>query len=165
MECSIICNLQMKQIVNSCSDRAPFLWNGGAVESVLRESIAALKVNCHEKNIWLSEGNDRRSYEQIMERYPTLTDYEWNTIEIYFGKKTVRKRYREAVLSVVSVFSRLKKWYFPQLPICLYVGVQKGKFQSVTVRFHIMREEGYYLEENLDNYANDAILRCFFPST
>ena len=131
------------------------------VDYKIQHLLATTKLCCQNTTQWLSPQLDNLKYQEIIDQYQTLTAYEWNSFELYFDKKIIKHQYNKNINAVIESFGYWKKKYFPTIPICLIVIVQKGVAHNITIKMHVERKAEFYLDENIENYKQ-PVLYAFY---
>lgn len=129
------------------------------VYSKINDCISQLMIITRGDETWLAPKYSE-SYTDISQ-YQTLTDYEWDTNEVYFGNELVKKRYRLYIKEILKTTHEVLDLYLPRIPICVIVTVQRGKYSNISMRFHIYREGEFHIEQDLSCYKQPILYEIY----
>ena len=123
--------------------------------------ISSLKLNYGENQKWLTYKTSNFTYNDILSEYTNLTDYEWDTFELYLDSRIIEKNIWGVINYVILTFEQKIEKFFTGESVCLIVIVQKEEITNINIRLHLNREREFILDPNLDNY-NEPILYVLY---
>ena len=123
--------------------------------------ISSLKLNYGENQKWLTYKTSDFTYNDILREYRNLTDYEWDTFELYLDSRIIGKNIWGVINYVILTFEQMIEKFFTGESVCLIVIVQKEEITNINIRLHLNREREFILDPNLDNY-NEPILYVLY---
>lgn len=88
----------------------------------------------------------------------TYDEYEYSSSEIYIDCRKARSSLGSVLLYFVETLCLLLCQRIPNKQVCIFISINKGRFLSLTARFHIYRSTDFYLADDLDAY-HQPILR------
>ena len=127
------------------------------VEAQIYNFISSLKLNYGENQKWLTYKMSDFTYNDILSEYTNLTDYEWDTFELYLDSRIIEKNIWGVINYVILTFEQMIEKFFTGEPVCLIVIVQKEEITNINIRLHLNRKGEFILDPNLDKY-NEPIL-------
>lgn len=129
------------------------------VHSEINRYISQLKINIKEDRRWLSTKHSELDTD--ISAYETLTDYEWDVNELYFENELVKRRYQLYIKEILKATNEAFNMFFPRIPVCVIVTVQKGKYANISVRFHMYRNGEFHIEKNLKGYKQPVLYEIY----
>lgn len=123
--------------------------------------ISSLKLNYGENQKWLTYKTSDFTYNDILSEYRNLTDYEWDTFELYLDSRIIGKNIWGVINYVILTFEQMIEKFFTGESVCLIAIVQKEEITNINIRLHLNREREFILDPNLDNY-NEPILYVLY---
>lgn len=157
MSKNVYANVRMKRILWGVPFRQHRCRIKDVVDAQMRSFLSSVTLHRSQNEKWLSNGAEGLTYDELLSQYQTLTNYEWDLFELFFDGKTVKRRYKRFVYTVLECFEQWKQAALPQDSVCLYVLVQKGRLHNIKVKFHLMRDEGGYLNQDLNGYKQPVL--------
>lgn len=130
-----------------------------SVYAEIKHYISQVRIQTKGDERWLSPPNGMFSAD--ISEYQTLTDYEWDAHEVYFENELVKRRYKLYIKDIQKAAKEAVQLYLPQIPVCMIVTVQKGKYSNINVRFHIYRKGEFHIEKNLACYKQPVLYEIY----
>lgn len=85
-----------------------------------------------------------------------LTEWEWETNEIYLEAKLIQRKYKKAINLVVDTVENLLREKYPNNSFFVVASVQFGKNRNINIRIFLNRGEAY-ISDDLENYKQPVL--------
>ena len=124
------------------------------------------EINCFFHKVKLYECNGEKCFSTencfdskayAVGNYTSITDWEWDTNEIYFEKSLIGKQFKESINIIIETIESFLINCFPGNTFYINVSVQDGILRNINVRIHLDRGKPY-VDSKLWSY-NQPVLR------
>ena len=126
------------------------------IKLIIQKQLLDMAKYEFEDKTWIAEKNQTISYEDIIEQYGTLSDYE-RIVEFYFCKDLLKSNWRDSIGIIVYEFEQLlNKLGFGNKFVLTVIG-QCGKFENLNVRLQLYRDSEINLNQ-IDSFDEPILV-------